>query len=229
MARATWLGLAAALMLPACADDRPAEDTAPETEQKELGSLTLNLTGADTDGRAYRLRHADFAISSNGYYGDGDGDGDYGGDGDYESSTKIVSSETDPDAATITERLVPGYYGVSLISEDWYLERLEEGGWSRVEQAVLLSERYQYAYIYNQSTSLVAYRFGVDGELIDFRSGELQIGIEIEQPGEGPAQPECPWWPFPGFPCPGMGDAGVSVDGGSAPEADAGTSEFPTP
>jgi hypothetical protein len=37
-------------------------------EQAELGTLSLNLVGADSDGRQYRLREADFSIFS--YYYD---------------------------------------------------------------------------------------------------------------------------------------------------------------
>lgn len=55
--------------------------------------------------------------------------------------SKIVSSEDDLDAANIVERLVPSYYTVQLLSNDWYLERVGDSGWERVEQAVLLSEK----------------------------------------------------------------------------------------
>ena len=75
-----------------------------------------------------------------------------------------------------------------------------------MEQAVLLSSPNQYAYIYDGGTTGIAYRFGVDGELIDFRSGELQIGIEIEQRGD-PRLPDGGFpfeggFPFPPFPLP---------------------------
>jgi hypothetical protein len=96
-----------------------------------------------------------------------------------------VSSEDNLDTARISLTVIPGQYNVELTSPDWYLERNTEGTWERVEQAVLLSPVYQYAFVYDKGVSAVNYRFGVDGELIDFRSGELSIGIEIEQPGEG--------------------------------------------
>jgi hypothetical protein len=32
----------------------------------------------------------------------------------------------------------------------------------------------------------VNFQFGVDGDLIDFRQGDLDIGIQIEQPGDAP-------------------------------------------
>lgn len=50
---------------------------------------------------------------------------------------------------------------------------------------MLLTSTCQSAYVYDQGVSTVNYRFGVDGELIEFRAGDLQIGISIEQPGEG--------------------------------------------
>jgi hypothetical protein len=208
----TWigvLGLSMALGLSACADEPTSDKPSSEGEQQgELGSLSLQLIGSDTSGRSYRLREGNFFVT-------GYGGGYYDGGSGY---SKWLSSETDLDASTIVERLVPGDYSVEL-TPGWYLERYTDGSWLPVEQAVLLSSAQQWAYIYNNGISRVAYRFGVDGELIDFRSGELQIGIEIEQPGD---EPPCEWWPwFPAFPCPnpdggmGWGDAGVG-------EADAG-------
>jgi hypothetical protein len=39
-------------------------------------------------------------------------------------------------------------------------------------------------YVYDQTVTQMRFNFGVDGELIDFRAGELQIGIHVEQPGD---------------------------------------------
>jgi hypothetical protein len=248
------LGLAAisTVAFLACADTDSKE---PPTPDQELGTLSLTLTAADSDGRAYRLRQADFLIRGLTYYppsdggiapdagfggdggsnvepGDGDaiaGDGDAAGDGDqspnpgtpwgwnpYPGFSKVVSSETELGAASIVERVVPDYYAVQLLDSGWYLERLEDEEWTTVEQVVLLSERIQYVYVEHGYVAHVAYRFGVDGELIDFRSGEVEIGIEIEQPGEGHSTCE----PWSGLPCP-FPDAGIPVDSGHEPH-DAG-------
>jgi hypothetical protein len=204
--------LVLALGLAACADTQPATDQGVE-DNGNVGELSLSLTGADSDGRAYRLRNGVFDLY--GYPEQGDGSEFY---------QESVSTEDDPDAPTINKRLVPGYYEVNFASYDWYLERLSEAGeWERVEEAVLLSSRYQTAYVYNGNSTMVAYRFGVDGQLIDFRAGELDIGIEIEQPGEG--APDCvppinPW-PFPmPWPC-AEADGGVMEPDGDTGEGSA--------
>jgi hypothetical protein len=51
-------------------------------------------------------------------------------------------------------------------------------------ESVLLTGRQQYAYIDDNSSAEVTYRFGVDGKLIDFRHGDLNIDIAIEHPGD---------------------------------------------
>jgi hypothetical protein len=173
-----------------CADDGslPAGESNEQSQPDEIGNLTLNLTGYDSQGRQYRLRQADFAISSYGYYPYDD----YGGrptpggyyDGGPGFST-VVSSETDPDADALTVRLVPGQYYVSLQGA-WYVERVTATGVERIQQVVLLTPSYQYAYIYHGGISAVVFRFGVDGELIDFRHGDLVIDTEFELPGENP-------------------------------------------
>lgn len=188
MKRSFSMLVAVALGMAACADAGPADEPAANEENQELGNLTLNLVGADTDGRQYRLRNGVFGIYGSpefpfpGFpYPPSDSGSGY---------SQTVSTETDPDAPLISLRVVPGQYYINLESQDWYLERQAAGGWERVAQTVLLSSAYQYAYVYNGGVTSVAFRFGVDGELIDFRSGELQVGIEIEQPGEGPGYPD---------------------------------------
>jgi hypothetical protein len=209
---------------------------ADDPSESPRGSLTLALTAVDSGGVQYRLRNAEFQVTG---YPDGypyyppyvvDDDGGMsaggrGGSGGYPGYVDItLSSETDPEAAVITKRLVPGSYNVFLSNSDWYLERTTEDGTERVEQAVLLSSPYQYVYVYDGGVTQVNYRFGVDGELIDFRSGELQIGIEIEKPGE-----HCPggyggyggYYGYAGFGGPGRmypncGSAGSGMPGGVA-------------
>jgi hypothetical protein len=185
----------------ACNDGTPVNESSEQLEEGELGNLSLNLTGSDTAGRQYRLRGAQFSIWGYPDLPQPVSDGGFGG------YSTTVTTETDPNAAVITLRVVPGYYQVNLDSTSWYLERLTDMTWERVEQVALLSPAYQSVYVYNAGVSSVNYRFGVDGELIDFRAGDLQIGIEIEQPGEGPGDA--------GFPFPGLfGGVGGLVGGG---------------
>jgi hypothetical protein len=158
-----------------------AEDSAPETddpsanvEANELGGLSLSLTSYDSQGRAYRLRNATFTIQPSYWYGDGG-----------VSAETVLSTETDPNADRLSVRLVPGQYTVYLGGE-WYIERLTASGPERVEKVALLSETAQWAYVGQDWYTDLEFRFGVDGELIDFRHGDLNIDIAIELPGEGP-------------------------------------------
>jgi hypothetical protein len=222
-----------ALLLASC-----TQAVEPDSET-ESGMLSLALTAVDSQGANYRLRNAEFEV-----YGYPDyqystpsmgGSGGRGGGGSDSFYQENFSTETDPDAEAITARLVPGYYNITLINDDWYLERTNEMGAERVEQVVLLSPRYQSTYVWDGGVAQVNYRFGVDGELIDFRSGELRIGIEIERPGE-----RCvpgggyagyggyggyggyPGYPYPGYPYGDCGSAGRGGAGGMGSEAGSG-------
>jgi hypothetical protein len=148
--------------------------SAPEPQ---LGELSLSLVGSDRVGQSYRLRNADFDIDA--YYLSVPIEEDAG-----ELTHLVVSSDTDPDATSIRTRLLPGSYSVRLDNGDWFLEKVGPGGNQRVAEAVLLSERQQYAYISDNGFAEVTYRFGVDGKLIDFRHGDLNIDIAIEHPGD---------------------------------------------
>jgi hypothetical protein len=160
----------------ACAGQGGAKE-----EDGPLGKLSLNLIGSDRHGAQYRLREAEFDVTSYGYY-----------PGNPNQTVIALSTETNPMAATIDQKLVSGSYNVTLSNRLWYLERLTANGPERVEQAVLLSEPSVYTYVYEGSTSDVYFTFGVGGELIDFRSGTLRIGISVELPDEdgGVAPPD---------------------------------------
>jgi hypothetical protein len=160
--------------------------SAPEEAE---GSLSLALIGGDAHGHSYRLRNAEFEIygcadysytSSGQQAGTGGNSGQGGGP---VCTSIIVSSEDDPDAALITRRLIPGYYNVTLLG-GWNLEEQTPAGWTAVGQAILLSPTSQSAYVWDRGQSQVYFSFGVGGDLIDFRHGDLGIGIEVEQPGD---------------------------------------------
>jgi hypothetical protein len=127
-----------------------------------------------------------------------------------------LSSDDDLNAELITRRLLPGSYNVTLRG-DWYLEELQMGQAERVEQAVLLSPVTQYAYVWDGGAQTIYYVFGVGGDIIDFRSGTLNIGIQVEQPGD--------------YNC-GLGGAGVGGSSCMMPIAGAGmtgTAGSPSP
>ena len=192
------LAVATALISVSCVVDSgdPAPDDVEDQDEVQVGSLELSLTTSDSQGRQYRLRNAEFSVSNYYYYPYGDGGAGF---------HTVVSTETEPDAPSINLRLVPGQYYVSL-SGSWYIERLTPNGPERVEKTVLLSEAYQYAYIYHQGVSSVAFRFGVDGDLVDFRHGDLTIDVQIELPGESDYRYDASV-PFPR-------DGGIGVDAG---------------
>jgi hypothetical protein len=171
------LALAIAFGAVSCAEDGPIDDeNTDESEETKVGNLTLSLTGYDSEGRQYRLRNGQFYVANSyGYYGC------FGCDGG--ANVTVLSTELDPNAATLTTTLVPGTYVVQL-QDNWYIERLTPTGPERIERAVLLSEPLQYSWIYHGGASYLEYRFGVDGDLIDFRHGELTIGSEFELPGD---------------------------------------------
>jgi len=147
-------------------------------QEDDTGSLALNLIGTDSGGDRYRLRNAEFEI--NGFSDLGSGEG--GASGEF---FDVVSSEDDVNAPVITTRVLPGFYNIFFRSDDWFLERITPNGVQPVEQAALLSSRFQGAFVWDDEVSRVNYQFGVDGELIDFRSGDIEIGITIERPEDG--------------------------------------------
>lgn len=177
----------AALHAFACGSEADPRAQTESGKKMEVGSLSLALIGADDQGTQYRLRNATFQISNYDYYpypypyvgvgGAGTSDG-----GIANPSVRTVSSETNPDDPTITVPLTPGTYQVTLLNDDWYLEKLTATGAEVVPQSVLLSDRYQYAYISDRSVYDVTYTFGAGGTLIDFRRGDLHIGIQVERP-----------------------------------------------
>jgi hypothetical protein len=136
-------------------------DEAAET----VGGVQVALTGTDSRMQVYRLRQATFDIQGTRYT-------------DFQSVFEMVSSEEDLDAASLTVDLVRGAYSVTL-RPDWHLERITDSGAVPV-QAVLLSPVSQSVFIEQHATSRVAFQFGVDGDMVIFFGGELDIEIEIE-------------------------------------------------
>lgn len=243
--KSLWMLLALAVGATACAEEQangtadPSTETPPEVEEgDELGSLALSLAATDSQGRQYRLRNADFTITRNDYWYPVY-DGGAGG------TPVLVSSESDPSSHVISVKVLPGDYMVGL-SGDWYLERTTPTGTERVQKAILLSPQFTYAYVQHGYTAEVEFRFGVDGDLIDFRHGDINIRPVIELPGESDCYggyypyddyyqmkypprsvdggvPADPYYPYP-YPCyPSPVDAGppsrpdASVDAGVAP------------
>jgi hypothetical protein len=173
-----YTGTALALAVACSAGDRGAEEA--------TGSLLLPLTATDNQGEVYRLRNASFFIEGYPQYAYSTSSAGAGGNGDGGYYYETVTTEHDPNAAVITRRVVPGTYYVSFNAyEPWYIEHLTASGPVRVAESVLLSTPRQSAYVYDQGSSSVFYRFGVNGRTIDFRHGDLSIRIGIEHPNQG--------------------------------------------
>jgi hypothetical protein len=198
MKRLSWM-LALAIASGCAADvDAPKDQHGDRAEPQALGGLALALTSVDSQGRAYRLRNATFTIVPDYYW--------YSDAGS--AQTTVLSTEDDPTADRLTVRLVPNSYLVTL-GGAWYIERLTPTGPERVQQVVLLDGgETQYAYVNQDWNSEVHYRFGVDGTLLDFRHGDLSIAIDIELPGDRPADAGSPF-PSVDASFPSVRDAGV--------------------
>lgn len=149
----------------------------PGGQQEETkGQLALPLTTQGASGVVYRLRDATFEIARYGYMGSGGYGGGWGG------PVVTVSSETDPDAATISVELEEGQYFVQLLP-GWHFEKQTSSGYEQVE-ATLLSGESQYVWVSRLSTSFAQYQFGLGGSEI-WLNGQLNIGVVLyEDPSE---------------------------------------------
>lgn len=167
----TEMGLIAlfALALGACAVEYRMDESSVEEDGAELGTMQLSLTGMDAQMQQYRLRAASFDIQGTRYT-------------DFQAVSMTVSSDTELDSPTVRTRLFYGYYSISLQPEAWYIERIgSNGDAEQVAEAVLLSAPTQSISIQQGAVTQVAFQFGVDGELIDFLGGDLEIGVGIVQ------------------------------------------------
>ncbi len=151
--------------------------------EPQSGQLALPLVTQGASGVVYRLRDATFNISRYGYAGGAGasfgGNGSGGGSG---VELITVSSETDPDAATITVPLEEGQYFVELVP-GWHFEKQTTEGYEAVE-ATLLSGQTQWVWVSRLSTSFAEFQFGLGGREI-WLNGDLNIGVVLyEDPSE---------------------------------------------
>jgi hypothetical protein len=119
------------------------------------GQLELSLS-AEHDGVIYRLE-ASFEVTG-------------------PTSLTLQSAASDD---TLSASLAPGAYRVA-IAPDFRLLKETEEGLSPV-QAELVSPAEQAVEIAPRATSRIAYRFRVEGVIIDLDPGTLEIGIEVER------------------------------------------------
>jgi hypothetical protein len=154
----------------ACADNgtRTGEGSA------QTGTLALPLTSTSPAGIQYRLRNANFVIEQPPYYCNGQGAAGFGGGGCQPPIT--LSSETDPDAASLTVDLQESGYEVYL-QPGWSMERIDAGVATPVE-AQLLSDSTQWIYVTRHSTTWINFQFGIGDHAIWF-DGKLNIQISV--------------------------------------------------
>ncbi len=174
--RTYLLLIALVLCLPGCGTDPGTESAA---SHEEVGTLQLALRGVAPDMQVYRLRHATFGVQGVRY-------------SDFQGVSSTLSSESDLENEVLRSRLFYGSYTVDLRPEGWYLERLTPEGPQRVARAVLLSSPQQGVFVQQGGVSRIAFQFGVDGELIDFQGGDLEIAIDIRQAPDAGVQPMPP-------------------------------------
>jgi hypothetical protein len=176
---------------------------------ERAGQLALPLVTQGASGVTYRLRDANFTIRN---LGIGGGAGSGGGS----SPPGItVSSETDPDAPTISVSVEEGPYYVELLP-GWHFEQITPTGAVPVE-ATLLYGQTQYVYVARRSTSFAEFQFGLGGREI-WLNGDLNIGVVLyEDPSEiGGTGGGFTTGGFAGSFAGGGGFAG-SISGGSGP------------
>jgi hypothetical protein len=143
-------------------------------DEGQTGMLALKLSAKDAQGESYRLRNAVFSISGYSYV-----------NGQYTYTNTSVSSETEPELPVVRASLLEGYYDVTFFDSGWYFEHVTAGGAELVEKATLLGPSSQSTYVNRGLTTPVSFSFGVNGELVDFLGGQLEIGVTVEQPPFG--------------------------------------------
>jgi len=200
------MAAAGLMMLVGCSNSAQGGDEPAD----RVGQLALPLVTQGASGVVYRLRDATFTIRS--LYGGWGGSGVGGGSG---GPTITVSSETDPDAQTISVSVEEGQYYVEL-SPGWHFEKVTPEGAVPVEATLLYGET-QYVYVSRRSTSFAEFQFGLGGREI-WLNGDLNIGVVLyEDPSElgyGGLGGSFPGGGAAGFPSGGV--AGFA-SGGSAP------------
>jgi hypothetical protein len=151
---------------------------AAQSNEDSVGQLALPLTTQGASGVQYRLRDATFTVARYGYMGYAGSASGGAGPG----LVTTVSSEDDPDAATISVNLEEGSYYLELLP-GWHFEKQTTSGYEPVE-ATLLSGQTQYVWVSRRSTSFAEFQFGL-GDREVWLNGDLNIGVVLyEDPSE---------------------------------------------
>ena len=149
-----------------CLASCAASDTA---FAEHYGTIGIALKANGPSGKTYRLRDAVFTIERR-----------YSSYGDAGLSYLELSTEDDPDADELRATVLPGRYSVTL-EENWRMEEVDANGRGTTVNAVLLSDETRYVRVFNRGTSSVLYSFGIGDSIIQFRHGDIDIRIRIEE------------------------------------------------
>lgn len=155
-------------VISACTETSPSE-----SPFGDYGQIRLALEAKGPSGKTYRLRDATFSIDQT-YT-------EYSDDTEYPIT---LSTEDDIESTELSATVVPGSYRVRL-SSDWRMEVIEYDGSAKDVDAVLLSSESRSIYVYNGQTYFVEYIFGIGTDIVEFRRGDIKIGIQIEEDDSG--------------------------------------------
>lgn len=128
------------------------------TNQEEVGTLSMNLVATTATGDVFRLRGAQFAVSSGGF------------------DAQVLTTEDDPDATSLSSELPAGDYSVEL-RDGWYLEKRVGASYQPVD-AVLQSPVVVEVAVAEGVTTPVSYQFKAFGQQVAF-GGTLEITTEV--------------------------------------------------
>jgi hypothetical protein len=153
--KAAWIFCAASFLVTPLLAVGCAQEA---TNQEEVGTLTMNLVATTADGDTFRLRGAQFAVSSGGFDAD------------------VLTTEDNPDATSLSSELPEGDYTVRLRA-GWFMEKLVDGAYEVVDAQLQSPESVDVA-IAEGVTTPVSYQFKAFGQQVAF-GGTLEITTEV--------------------------------------------------
>ncbi len=119
---------------------------------ESVGVVRVPLVGSGSSGAAYRLENATFSV------------------------TGPTSLELDGNGETLQRELPVGDYSIELRA-GWSLRRTSAG----TVDATLVTDAMQRFQVREQQTTIVSYRFKVDGDVVVMTHGTLEVRIEIDE------------------------------------------------
>jgi hypothetical protein len=154
------LGVVGMPLLAACSSDASKQGS----EQANVGSLSLKLTGVSTSGARYRLHNGSFTVSG--------------------PKAETLSTETDPESTSIRSELPAGNYLIKL-KAGWTLDKEVMGTFTTVK-SVLVSDNPAGFRIFDQGVTSVVFQFRAGDDVVQLGDGTLDVSIGVD---DGPGCP----------------------------------------